>query len=156
MAPIMPIRSAGARRSRRSFAVRGAVALVAAALTIAVATPRASLPEGSLKVPAGFEIKLVAGPPLVNRPIAADFDEQGRLYVTDSSGSNDKVEKQLERIIPEELLTRAHHWLILHGRYICVAQRPKCDACPVADLCPSRQLFTGSPSKARRTARAKA
>ncbi|NEX93350.1 endonuclease III [Caulobacter sp. 17J65-9] len=66
----------------------------------------------------------------------------------------DKVEKQLERIIPEELLTRAHHWLILHGRYTCVAQRPKCEICPVADLCPSRQML--APSKARRTARAKA
>src|SRR5437899_10746948 len=46
-------------------------------------------------LPDGFEIELVAGPPLVNRPIEADFDEQGRLYVTDSSGSNDKVDKQL-------------------------------------------------------------
>src|SRR5438105_1117361 len=46
-------------------------------------------------LPAGFEIRLVAGPPLVERPIVVDFDEQGRLYVADSSGSNDKVEKQL-------------------------------------------------------------
>jgi len=44
----------------------------------------------------GFEIELVAGPPLVDRPISADFDEQGRLYVSDSAGSNDKVAKQLE------------------------------------------------------------
>jgi putative membrane-bound dehydrogenase-like protein len=42
-----------------------------------------------------FEIELVAGPPLVQRPIAAAFDEQGRLYVSDSSGSNQKVEQQL-------------------------------------------------------------
>src|SRR5579862_4476080 len=46
-------------------------------------------------LPDGFEIEEVAGPPLVDRPITADFDEQGRLYVSDSSGSNDKVEKQL-------------------------------------------------------------
>ena len=46
-------------------------------------------------LPDGFEIELIAGPPLVDRPIAAAFDEQGRLYVSDSSGSNDKVEKQL-------------------------------------------------------------
>ncbi|HEY2953324.1 MAG TPA: PVC-type heme-binding CxxCH protein [Verrucomicrobiae bacterium] len=46
-------------------------------------------------VPDGFEVELVAGPPLVNRPIEADFDELGRLYVTDSSGSNDKSDKQL-------------------------------------------------------------
>jgi len=41
------------------------------------------------------------------------------------------------------LQTRAHHWLILHGRYVCVARRPKCEECPVADLCPSRHLFVG-------------
>ena len=49
-----------------------------------------------LKVADGFEVERVAGPPLVDRPIMADFDEQGRLYVADSSGSNDKVQKQLE------------------------------------------------------------
>jgi putative membrane-bound dehydrogenase-like protein len=48
-------------------------------------------------LPAGFEIELVAGPPLVDRPIAADFDEQGRLYVSDSSGSNELVEVQLKK-----------------------------------------------------------
>lgn len=50
----------------------------------------------TLTLPAGFEIELVAGPPLVDRPIVADFDEVGRLYVADSSGSNDKAQKQLE------------------------------------------------------------
>jgi putative membrane-bound dehydrogenase-like protein len=49
-----------------------------------------------LSVTPGFSVERVAGPPLVNRPIVADFDEEGRLYVADSSGSNDKVEKQLE------------------------------------------------------------
>ena len=48
-------------------------------------------------LPDGFEIELVAGPPLVNRPIVADFDEDGRLYVADSSGSNDPVKAQLEK-----------------------------------------------------------
>src|SRR5713101_5533520 len=48
-------------------------------------------------LPVGFEIELVAGPPLVNRPITADFDEQGRLYVADSSGSNEKVAEQLKK-----------------------------------------------------------
>ncbi len=46
-------------------------------------------------VPAGFEMEQVAGPPLVDRPITAALDEQGNLYVADSSGSNDKVDKQL-------------------------------------------------------------
>ena len=48
-------------------------------------------------LPDGFEIEHVAGPPLVNRPISADFDERGRLYVTDSSGSNENVKIQLEK-----------------------------------------------------------
>lgn len=48
-------------------------------------------------LPDGLEIELVAGPPLVDRPICCDFDEQGRLYVAESSGSNDKVAVQLEQ-----------------------------------------------------------
>ncbi|MBE7217281.1 MAG: endonuclease III [Caulobacteraceae bacterium] len=55
----------------------------------------------------------------------------------------EKVEQDLMRIVPPEYLTRAHHWLILHGRYTCLARRPKCEACLIADLCPSRRLFTG-------------
>jgi putative membrane-bound dehydrogenase-like protein len=46
-------------------------------------------------LPEGFEIEQIAAPPLVDRPIVADYDEQGRLYVADSSGSNDPVQKQL-------------------------------------------------------------
>jgi endonuclease III len=61
-----------------------------------------------------------------------------------SSGKTpDHVEADLMAIVPEPYLTRAHHWLILHGRYTCVARRPKCEECPVADLCPSRHLFIG-------------
>ena len=48
-------------------------------------------------LPEGFTIELVAGPPLVNRPVSADFDEVGHLYVSDSSGSNEKVEIQLQK-----------------------------------------------------------
>jgi endonuclease-3 len=55
----------------------------------------------------------------------------------------DQVEAQLMAIVPDPLKTRAHHWLILHGRYVCVARRPKCEDCVVADLCPSRHLFVG-------------
>jgi endonuclease-3 len=62
-----------------------------------------------------------------------------------ASGSTpDKVEQQLMAVIPEPYLTRAHHWLILHGRYVCVARKPKCIQCVVADLCPSRPLFMGA------------
>ena len=53
------------------------------------------LGDRTLKVPGGFTIERIAGPPLVDRPITAAFDEQGRLYVADSSGSNDNVQKQL-------------------------------------------------------------
>jgi endonuclease-3 len=45
------------------------------------------------------------------------------------------VEKALVRYIPEELINKAHHWLILHGRYICVARSPKCSICPLAPSC---------------------
>ncbi len=48
------------------------------------------------------------------------------------------VELELKAVIPEPWLTRAHHWLILHGRYVCIARKPKCDLCFLADLCPSR------------------
>ncbi|MGD9857165.1 MAG: PVC-type heme-binding CxxCH protein [Planctomycetaceae bacterium] len=48
-------------------------------------------------LPDGYEITQIAGPPLVNRPITGDFDERGRLYIADSSGSNDKVDVQLEQ-----------------------------------------------------------
>lgn len=46
-----------------------------------------------------------------------------------------EVEKQLMRVIPDKWLLNAHHWLILHGRYICTAANPKCSICPVYDLC---------------------
>jgi endonuclease-3 len=56
----------------------------------------------------------------------------------------DQVEADLMAIVPENALTRAHHWLILHGRYVCVARKPKCGECLIADLCPSRELFIGA------------
>ncbi|HEX8569262.1 MAG TPA: endonuclease III [Caulobacteraceae bacterium] len=56
----------------------------------------------------------------------------------------DAVEQELMALVPPPYLTRAHHWLILHGRYTCVARRPKCEVCPVAELCPSRPLFLGA------------
>jgi endonuclease-3 len=55
-----------------------------------------------------------------------------------------KVEQDLMAVVPKDRLTRAHHWLILHGRYVCVARKPKCGDCLVADLCPSRELFLGA------------
>lgn len=46
-----------------------------------------------------------------------------------------EVEKKLLRTIPKKFMLHAHHWLILHGRYICVARKPKCPACLISDLC---------------------
>jgi endonuclease-3 len=66
-----------------------------------------------------------------------------RLKIADGA-TPDKVEAQLMAAVPQPYLTRAHHWLILHGRYVCVARRPKCELCVVADLCPSRALFVGA------------
>ncbi|WP_404381803.1 endonuclease III [Caenispirillum salinarum] len=47
----------------------------------------------------------------------------------------DAVEKVLEKVTPDEFKLHAHHWLILHGRYICKARKPDCWRCPVEDLC---------------------
>ncbi|WP_457581854.1 endonuclease III [Ensifer canadensis] len=47
----------------------------------------------------------------------------------------DEVEAKLSRIIPDEYLYHAHHWLILHGRYCCKARKPECERCVIADIC---------------------
>lgn len=47
----------------------------------------------------------------------------------------DKVEAKLEKVIPDEFKRDSHHWLILHGRYVCLARKPKCGDCIVRDLC---------------------
>lgn len=47
----------------------------------------------------------------------------------------DEVEKRLIDVIPGEYMLHAHHWLILHGRYVCKARRPECERCVIADLC---------------------
>lgn len=47
----------------------------------------------------------------------------------------EEVEQELIRIIPDEYMRHAHHWLILHGRYVCKARKPDCELCVIADLC---------------------
>ncbi len=47
----------------------------------------------------------------------------------------DKVEEKLLKVVPAEFKVDVHHWLILHGRYICVARKPRCGACLIEDLC---------------------
>ena len=51
----------------------------------------------------------------------------------------DEVEQRLMRVVPKEFQLDAHHWLILHGRYVCVARKPKCGACIIEDLCEFKQ-----------------
>jgi len=46
-----------------------------------------------------------------------------------------EVEKRLEKFTPDEFKRHAHHWLILHGRYVCKARKPECARCVIADLC---------------------
>ena len=46
-----------------------------------------------------------------------------------------EVEKRLIKLVPQEFLLDAHHWLILHGRYTCIARKPRCGACLIEDLC---------------------
>ncbi len=55
--------------------------------------------------------------------------------VTQTAKTPLEVEKQLVRHIPEEHIPKAHHWLILHGRYTCLARKPKCDQCDITHFC---------------------
>jgi len=70
-----------------------------------------------------------------------------------------EVEKKLVKTIPAEFRVDAHHWLILHGRYVCQARKPKCGECIIADLCeykdktwPAPAAETGKRTRKARTA----
>ena len=91
---------------RRVACVLAGVALGIGALADRPSAQQPGRP--TLTVPDGFEIERVAGPPLVDRPITADFDDQGRLYVADSSGSNDTVEQQLAEAAAPHRAARRH------------------------------------------------
>ncbi|MCB1440316.1 MAG: endonuclease III [Nitratireductor sp.] len=58
----------------------------------------------------------------------------------------DEVEAILMKVIPDEFLYHAHHWLILHGRYTCVARKPKCEQCIIADLCKAKDKTCDVPA----------
>lgn len=75
-----------------------------------------------------------------------------RLKLADGK-TPDLVEQQLLRRVPAWALTRAHHWLILHGRYTCVARKPRCEVCPLVEPCPSSQLFLNVAATASTKAR---
>ncbi len=59
----------------------------------------------------------------------------------------DEVEEKLMRLIPEDYLYHAHHWLILHGRYCCKARKPDCRACVIADICKSAEKTNEIPAE---------
>lgn len=63
------------------------------------------------------------------------FRVSARLGLTTNAKNVLQAEKQLVANIPKELIHKAHHWLILHGRYTCKARRPECERCGLTDLC---------------------
>lgn len=63
------------------------------------------------------------------------FRVANRIGLTRNATTPLAVEKQLVRHLPQDLIYIAHHWLILHGRYICVARTPKCNICPLTSFC---------------------
>ncbi len=74
-----------------------------------------------------------------NKPaLAVDthvFRVAARIGLTTNAKTPLETERQLLKYIPEDLLAIAHHWLILHGRYVCVARKPKCGECPLTSVC---------------------
>ncbi len=63
------------------------------------------------------------------------FRVSARIGLTTNSKTPLDTEKQLVKFIPEEKVPLAHHWLILHGRYVCKARKPECDKCGITHLC---------------------
>jgi putative membrane-bound dehydrogenase-like protein len=84
------------RTSARVYAAVVAAGLLPGVGPSIAAAAEVALNGHAFTLPDGFTVELAAGPPLVDRPIVADFDEQGRLYVAESSGTNDKAVVQLE------------------------------------------------------------
>jgi len=76
---------------------------------------------------------------LFNQPaMAVDthvFRVSARLGLTTNAKTPLETEKQLVKYIPEDLIPLAHHWLILHGRYVCLARKPKCNECGLTEWC---------------------
>ncbi|MBE0637178.1 MAG: endonuclease III [Bacteroidales bacterium] len=63
------------------------------------------------------------------------FRVSKRIGLTTNPKNPLDTEKQLVKFIPKEYISRAHHWLILHGRYVCIARKPKCDVCKINYFC---------------------
>ena len=65
-----------------------------------------------------------------------------RIGLTTNSKNPLQTEKQLVKYIPESIIPKAHHWLLLHGRYVCTSRKPNCEKCELEKLCP--KLIEGS------------
>ena len=96
--------------------------------------------EELMKLPGvGRKTANVIASVIFNRPtIAVDthvFRVSKRLGLVQNAKTPLETEKQLSKYIPENKRSIAHHWLILHGRYVCVARAPKCDICQFSELC---------------------
>ena len=63
------------------------------------------------------------------------FRVSARIGLTTAAKTPVAAEKQLIKHLPKEYVYKAHHWLILHGRYICTARKPKCEQCPLSAVC---------------------
>ena len=63
------------------------------------------------------------------------FRVSNRIGLTDNSKTPLATEKELVKYIPRSILGKAHHWLILHGRYVCMARKPKCEECGIKEYC---------------------
>jgi endonuclease III len=72
------------------------------------------------------------------------FRVAARLGLTTNAKTPLETEKQLLKYIPEEQVAIAHHWLILHGRYVCVARNPKCGECPLTQWCKYYEKIFGN------------
>ncbi len=75
------------------------------------------------------------------------FRVSERIGLTTKAKNPLDSERQLVKHFPDEIIPTAHHWLILHGRYICLARKPKCDKCPITDICRYYNTQLKKPSK---------
>lgn len=63
------------------------------------------------------------------------FRVSNRIGIVENADTPLKVEMQLTEAFPKEIIPKAHHWLILHGRYVCLARKPKCEQCGLTKIC---------------------
>jgi endonuclease III len=97
-------------------------------------------PEELQKLPGvGRKTANVLASVLYNKPVLAVdthvFRVANRIGLSSNAKTPLECEKQLTKYFPAEMLPLAHHWLILHGRYVCIARKPKCNECGLKDIC---------------------